>query len=444
MVAGAAAREPGGLEDGADLKTRLLVVVVGAGIVGASIAYHLAQRGAGVTIVDSGKPGFGASSHSFAWINAGHKSPAAYHDLNRRSLEMWDRFAQRLGCDIGLRWGGKLSWEATSQGAAELKERVRQLQEWGYPSRLLDEAELHQLAPELSLGSVTAAEFSEIEGQVEPQMVVDACLGRARELGAKLVEGTSITAFARSKGGPRFESLETSAGSLPCDAVVLAAGVNTTELAAKAGIHVPQEESPGVVIRTDPRPPLLPTVPVVYAPALDLNHSEIHLRQCHDGSLMIGEGNQESLRRDDTQAHADDLLGRAIHYLPSLAGARAITVPVGYRPMPLDGYPVLGFPAPGSPAPGSLRGLRLRGLRLRGLSGVSGSGVSGSGVSGSGVSPAPGSPAPGSLEAAPNVYIALTHSGVTLAPLIGELAAIEIVDGVRVETLAPYRPERFL
>ncbi len=401
------------LEDSsrADSKTGLQVVVAGAGIVGASIAYHLAQRGAGVTIVDSGQPGFGASSHSFAWINAGHKSPAGYHDLNRRSLEMWDRFAQRLGGDVGLRWGGKLSWESTSDGAAALKERVRQLQEWGYPTRLLDEAELHALAPELSLGTVTAAEFSEIEGQVEPQMVVDACLRGARELGAKLVEGTSVTAFARSKGSPRVEGLETGSGSLPCDVVVLAAGVNTTELAAMAGIHVPQEESPGVVIRTDPRPRLLSTVPVVYAPALDPDppdsvRGEIHLRQCHDGTFIIGEGHQESLRQDDTQAHADDLLGRAIHYLPSLAGARAITVPVGYRPMPLDGYPILGFPATGSPAPGSQ--------------------------------------ASGSAEAASNVYIALTHSGVTLAPVIGELAAIEIIDGVRVESLSPYRPERFL
>ncbi|MCH7852602.1 MAG: FAD-binding oxidoreductase [Candidatus Marinimicrobia bacterium] len=395
----------------ADSKTGLQVAVVGAGIVGASIAYHLAQRGALVTIVDSGQPGFGASSHSFAWINAGHKSPAAYHDLNRRSLEMWDRFAQRLGGGVGLRWGGKLSWESTSDGAAALKERVRQLQEWGYPTRLLDEAELHGLAPELSLGTVTAAEFSEIEGQVEPQMVVDACLRGARELGAKLVEGVSVTGFTRSKGSPRVEGLETGSGSLPCDVGVLAAGVNTTELAAKAGIHVPQEESPGVVIRTGPRPRLLPTVPVVYAPALDTDHpdsvrGEIHLRQCHDGTFMIGEGNQESLLRDDTQAHADDLLGRAIHYLPSLAGAQAITVPVGYRPMPLDGYPILGFPATGSPAPGSQ--------------------------------------APGSAEAAPNVYIALTHSGVTLAPVIGELAALEIMDGVRVESLSPYRPERFL
>ena len=113
-------------------------------------------------------------------------------------------------------------------------------------------------------------------------------------------------------------------------------------------------------------------------------------------NLKIGEGNPESLRRDDTHAHADDLLGRAIHYMPSLAGARAITVPVGYRPMPLDGYPVLGFPVAAT------------------------------------------------SNAAPNVYIALTHSGVTLAPLIGELAAMEIVDGVRVESLSPYRPERFL
>ena len=99
-MAGAAARDsgeplPGGLENWAAMKAQLQVAVVGAGIVGASIAYHLTQRGARVTIVDSGKPGFGASSHSFAWINAGAKSPSAYHDLNRRSLEMWDRFAQR-------------------------------------------------------------------------------------------------------------------------------------------------------------------------------------------------------------------------------------------------------------------------------------------------------------------------------------------------------------
>jgi glycine/D-amino acid oxidase-like deaminating enzyme len=369
---------------------KLRAVVVGAGIVGASIAYHLALRNVAVTLIDKSRPGLGASSHSFAWINAGAKSPIAYHDFNRRSLEMWGRFAQQLGADVGLRWGGKISWEATPERARELKKTVGQLQSWGYPTRLIHEAELRQLEPGLSPGPVAAAEFSQIEGQVDPQRVVDACVNRIHELGGVAQDNTTLSGLSLSRNGNRAQSVQTSQGDIPCDVVVLAAGVDTTALAAMAGVNIPQEESPGVVMRTDPRPKLLRSVPVVYAPPIDASHQEIHLRQTSDGTVMIGEGSQESLSRDDSQSHANDLLARATHYLPALAGAKAVPVPVGYRPMPLDGYPVLGF-----------------------------------------------------AEAAPNVYVALTHSGVTLAPLIGELAAIEIVDGARVEVLKDYRPERF-
>jgi glycine/D-amino acid oxidase-like deaminating enzyme len=267
---------------------------------------------------------------------------------------------------------------------------VWQLQSWGYPTRFIDEAELRQLEPGLSPRPVAAAEYSEIEGQVDPQRVVDACVQRVQELVGVVQENTAVTGLSLSRNGNQAQSVQTSRGDIPCDVVVLAAGVDTTALAAMAGINVPQEESPGVVMRTDPRPQLLHSIPVIYAPPIDASHQEIHLRQTSDGTVMIGEGSQESLSRDDSQSHANDLLARAIHYLPALAGAKAVPVPVGYRPMPQDGYPVLGF-----------------------------------------------------AEAAPNLYIALTHSGVTLAPLIGELAAIEIVDGARVEALKDYRPERF-
>ena len=107
--------------------------------------------------------------------------------------------------------------------------------------------------------------------------------------------------------------------------------------------------------------------------------------------LSVGSDYSGTMSRDDSQAHAEALLARATHYLPALKGARAVPVPVGYRPMPRDGFPVLGFPEP-----------------------------------------------------VPNLYIALMHSGVTLAPLVGELAAMEIVDGTRVQSLEAYRPERFL
>ena len=141
------------------------VAVVGAGILGASIAWRLASRGVHVTLIDKDHPGHGASSHSFAWINAGAKEPIGYHNLNRRSLEMWPRFAASIGDDgdpesVGLRWGGKVSWESDATAAEALVQRVRQLQSWGYPTRLIGAAELGELEPSLDVGPVAAAEYS--------------------------------------------------------------------------------------------------------------------------------------------------------------------------------------------------------------------------------------------------------------------------------------------
>ena len=371
------------------------VAVIGAGIVGASIAWRIASRGLRVTLIDKAEPGSGASSHSFAWINAGAKEPVGYHNLNRRSLEMWPRFAAAIAddgdpADVGLRWGGKIAWETEPHAAEQLQARVHQLQSWGYPSRLVSAAELAQLEPSLQIGPVSAAEYSENEGQVEPQLVVDACRRRLAELEAAVRAGVAVTGFNSDAGG-RIRAIETDAGDIEVDTVVVAAGTDTTALAAMAGVKIPQAESPGVVIRTTPLPPLLHHVPVVYAPPLGDGRREIHLRQCPDGRFMIGEGDQESLAEDDTQAHADDLLSRAACYLPGLSDAQAVPVPVGWRPMPLDGYPTLGF-----------------------------------------------------ANESPNLYVALTHSGVTLAPALSQLAALEICENVRADAvLAPYRPERF-
>ena len=81
--------------------------------------------GRSLVLLDKGQPGHGASGHSFAWINAGAKEPVAYHNLNCRSLDMWARFAQAIGdegdpASVGLRWGGKVSWEADPAAAERL------------------------------------------------------------------------------------------------------------------------------------------------------------------------------------------------------------------------------------------------------------------------------------------------------------------------------------
>ena len=366
------------------------IVVVGAGIVGASIAYHLSRRkDVAVTVLERDEPCAGASGHSFAWLNSFGKDPVSYHHFNRRSMDIWDRFARRLGMDLDLHWGGELRWESTPERADALQQRIKQLQVWGYPIRIISRDEIRELEPGLSPGPVTTASFSEIDGRVDPLKVIEACLQRAREVGAVVHTHTPVTELYLDRQG-RIETVNTPSGKISCDVVVLANGTATTELAATADVHIPQQNSPGVVIRTDPQPPILHNVSILHLPPIDEDRHEIHLRQSADGTFAIGQGSQESVDRDDSQAHADSLLRRAIHYLPALAGARAIPKPVGYRPMPIDGLPVLGF-----------------------------------------------------CQATPNLYIALMHSGVTLAPLVGELATLEIVDGACVEMLAPYRPERF-
>lgn len=371
----------------------LQVVVIGAGIIGASIALQLSRRRVPVSVLDKANPGSGASDHSFAWINASSgKEPTAYHDLNRRSVDMWDRFARQLQTDIGLRWGGELRWATTADDADVVRRDVTVLHQRGHNIRLLGREECRHLEPGLQFEDFLVGALSPNDGVVEPRKVIQACLHEMQVRGGKLKTHTTITGFAMEKqdGGSRVIAVQTTAGPIPCDRVVLAAGLGTTQLAAMLDINFPQQDSPGVVVRTDRQAPVLNSTAVLNMPSVAATRPGIHVCQRADGTVLIGEGSQESLAMDDSQEHADELLVRATNYLPALSGARAIPVPVGYRPMPLDGLPVLGF-----------------------------------------------------TQKAPNVYLAVMHSGVTLAPLVAEFSGIEIGDGLNVDLLAPYRLERF-
>lgn len=364
-------------------------MIVGAGVIGAAIAYHLSRRNSiAVTVLEREVPGAGASGHSFAWANAFGKEPRDYHTLNRRSLDMWYRLAHQLDADIGIHYGGEMRWENTPQRATQLRQRIQQIQKWGYPCRLITRDEMLAFEPHLHPGTVAAASFSEADIHVETDRFIEVCLQRACESGAVVHPQTSVTGFVVREGS--IVAVKTTDAEFPCEGVVLASGVQTTELAAFAHAHIPQQRSPGIVIETTPCAKVLNNVAIIHAPPTDENHQHLHLRQMGDGSLRIGQGTQEGINRDDSQQHADALLARAKAYLPTIGDAEAIPTPVGYRPMPLDGFPVLGF-----------------------------------------------------TEAVQNLYIALMHSGVTLAPLVGEMASLEIADNARVDWFAPYRPERF-
>ncbi len=302
---------------------------------------------------------------------------------------MWYRLAHQFEVDIGVRYGGEMRWENSSHRAAQLRQRIQQIQAWGYPCRLITRDEVLALEPHLQPGDVLAASFSEADVHIETDTFINVCLQSVYESGAVVHSETEVTGFVVHNGS--ITAVKTVDTEFPCDVAVLASGVQTTALGSLVDVHIPQQRSPGIVIKTTPCAEVLQNVAIIHAPPVDeKRHQHLHLRQLADGSLRIGQGTQEGINRDDSQQHADALLDRAKIYFPAIGDAKAISTPVGYRPMPLDGFPVLGF-----------------------------------------------------TKAVPNLYIALMHSGVTLAPLVGEMAALEIIDDVEVEWFKPYRLERF-
>ncbi|MBI50299.1 MAG: hypothetical protein CL781_03090 [Chloroflexi bacterium] len=363
------------------------IAVIGAGVVGGSVAFHLSEFGADVTVFDKNSAGSGASSHSFAWLNAFGKSPRHYFDLNHRSMELWTRFVEKLGKDVGLRWGGVVTYCAGSEGSQELLAQCRKVQEWGYAARLISREEFARLEPDMEIGPFELGVHTMSEGHVLPTKVAEACMDKVVEHGGEVHLNSSVDDI--SLEGDEV-NLEVNGKNFVFDKVVIAAGTDSTQLADMASIKLPQRISPGVVARTAPIPPIIKNLSSLYLPPSDEWGNGIHIRQDHDGVVMFGAGDQENESDDDSQEYADSLIERAIRYFPALSDVEAIRVPVGYRPMPIDGLPVLGF-----------------------------------------------------APEATNIYITLMHSGATLAPIVGNLSALEIMTGTKTDCLEPYRPSRF-
>jgi len=365
------------------------IVVVGAGITGASIAYHLAKRGAKVAIVDAVRPGAGATEKSFGWINATFsKRPRAYFDLNQLGIAGWRRLEKELGGELKVQWGGSVAWAPEGADAHALREGVRSHQKWGYAAHLIDQDEMHRLLPNIAAGEFGAACYSEYEGALDPMDAVKAMLRQVREAGAEVRYPLEVTGMRMEAG--RVTAIQAGENSLEASVVVLACGVAIPSLAKMAGVSVALKESEGVLVHTRPQPKLIDRV--VLAPG-------IHCKQKLDGRVVVGgaivagAGTATGFSVDmelDPEEYAKRILREAAQVLPVLRGVAVERVTVGRRVMPLDEYPIVGFAA-----------------------------------------------------TCPNLYVAAMHSGVTLAPLIGQLATLEILDDARVELLEPYRPTRF-
>lgn len=356
------------------------VIVIGAGIMGAAIAYHLAKRGAQVTILEKEAPAAGATRNSFAWLNAGGKSPRSYYELNLAGMMGWHRLAQEIGPALPLQWGGGVSWRPmAAEQAAARRARLVERQGWGYPVREVNAAEITALTPGIMPGDVGFGQFCDIEGTVDPVAATRAVLERAQAFGATLIHPCTITGL--DLGNDRIRGVATTRGKFEADTVVIAAGNGAPAIAAMAGFDVPLTLSRGILAHTKPLP--LSLNRVIMTPRGDAKQ---HL----DGRIVTGRDFGDTGDLAATMELGQQYIKNIAAHFPAAAGAELEFMTLGHRVLPKDGQPIIGR------APKHA-----------------------------------------------NLYVAAQHSGMTCAPIVGQLVAMEILDQVNVDMLAPYRMARF-
>ena len=304
------------------------VIVIGAGIIGAAIAWHLAKAGAVVTVIDEGKPGGVATPNSWGWINASWGNPEPYFRLRMRSIAEWHRLAAEVD-GLGVSWCGGLIWDLP---APELDAYAKIREAWGHPIRPVGRREMAVIEPNLKLVPERAYHVAD-EGMLEPAGAALTFLAAAQSLGAELLVDTPIKWLVEHEG--RVSGVMTDEGAIHADEIVVAAGAGSARLLDTIGIGLKMSAPAGLLSHSKPAPKLLNGL--VMSPGL-------HLRQTTEGRIVAGtdfagadpEGNADGLAAD-LQAKVQAMI----------KGAEDLALDfftVGYRPTPADGFPAIGRP----------------------------------------------------------------------------------------------------
>lgn len=363
------------------------IIVVGGGIIGAAVTYRLALAGARVTLLEAGTLAGGTSGASFAWLNANNKPPLAYHILNTGGMAEHRILASELGTAPWLHLDGNIEWAADDAGQTALVEKVARLRDWGYQAELLTTAELLGLEPDLvPPPSVEQVAFFPAEGYADVPLLVGTLARAAERAGATIRTGCRVVEVVCSGG--RATGVVTEGGErLAAEVVVSCVGRWSGEFARAAGFSLPMEPTVGMLVVTSAAPVRLRAV---------LNSPTINVRPDGGGRLRLQATDFDAVTSSEMPTTplpetAHRVYERAVGVLPSLAGTPIEAALVGVRAIPGDGYPVIG------PVPG-----------------------------------------------AEGLYMACTHSGVTMGPLLGRIIAREITTGAVDSRIATFRPERLV
>lgn len=313
------------------------MVVVGGGVIGASVAYHLTRRGVrSVLVLERDVLGSGSTSKNAGGLRYQFSSEINVR-LSQRSMPRFERFAEELGVDIQFHQVGYLIL-VTEEGLVDPFERSLAL--WhrlGVPARRVERPEIREIFPELVTDDVLFATFCPKDGHADPTSILNGYVSRARASGARFREGADVTGI--EVDGGRVRAVRVGGERVPCDVVVNAAGPWARGVSELAGVDVPIRPLRRQIFLTDEIPALDHPIPLTVEMA-----STLYFHRESGGLLMgmvdpdDGPGYLESVNWD----FLPTLVERALARLPLLERAGVRTGWAGFYEDTPDRHPILG------------------------------------------------------------------------------------------------------
>ncbi|HKU11597.1 MAG TPA: FAD-dependent oxidoreductase [Sinomonas sp.] len=316
------------------------VIVVGAGVLGASITYQLAKRGVDVTLLDKGIPGEGASAASFAWLNSNAKELRPYHHLSVLSIAEWSLVARELGNSAWLHREGHLQVAGTAGEAQELLARAELLEASGYAAIPVAPGEIPRLDPAIRVrDEYELGVFFPGEGHITVPLLIRGLLAAATGHGAAVRHSTAVAEFLSAGGNIKGVILE-GGERIESDVVVVSAGAGIGALLETQGVRVQTAGTPGFTVTTSPGASRLSMV--LHLPGLAVR-PDTSGRVVVRSSALDAQINRETWTLPEPAVR--ELFQRLGDALTDVdpAAVQPERTRIANRPKPFNGLPVVGF-----------------------------------------------------------------------------------------------------
>jgi sarcosine oxidase subunit beta len=235
------------------------VVIVGGGVIGTSVAFHLAEAGVDVVLLERDQLGSGSTCRAAGGVRA-QFSDALNIEIAQRSLRAFREFARRPGWEIDFNQVGYLFVLSRESDVAIFELNVRLQNDYGVPSRILSPARARELCPLLAGDDILAAAFSPEDGHLTPEAVVQGYAYGARALGAQIRVGCEVLDISSSGG--EITEVVTTHGAVRTGTVVCAAGAWSRSCGQMVGVELPVTPLRRQVLFTEPISDLSPHLPM--------------------------------------------------------------------------------------------------------------------------------------------------------------------------------------